>query len=80
MTQIEILQELKILSPMQRLKFIEAALEMLGQDLQRATTFQSQRVERKRALAMAANALLADYSSDVELTVFTSLDGEDVHA
>ena len=37
-----------------------------------------QLVERKRRdLMVAAQALLADYSSDGELTAFTSLDAED---
>ena len=31
-------------------------------------------------LAVAAQALLADYESDSELTAFTALDGEDFHA
>ena len=31
-------------------------------------------------LAAAAQALLADYESDSELTAFTALDGEDFHA
>jgi len=37
--------------------------------------------ERKRmALTAAAQALLADYQTDSELTVFQSLDGDDFHA
>jgi hypothetical protein len=35
---------------------------------------------RKRGLTMAAEALLADYRDDPELTAFTALDAEDVHA
>ena len=33
---------------------------------------------KRRDLALAAQALLADYSNDKELTAFTSLDAEDV--
>jgi hypothetical protein len=33
---------------------------------------------KRRELALAAQALLADYSSDKELTAFTSLDAEEV--
>jgi hypothetical protein len=35
---------------------------------------------RKLSLAAAAESLLADYRDDPELTVFTALDAEDVHA
>jgi len=35
---------------------------------------------RKRGLAAAAAALLADYRDDPELSAFTALDAEDVHA
>lgn len=33
---------------------------------------------RRRDMTMAAQALLADYTSDKELTAFTALDAEDV--
>jgi len=35
---------------------------------------------KRRQLAIAAEALLPDYMTDTELTAFTSLDGEDLHA
>jgi predicted DNA-binding ribbon-helix-helix protein len=35
---------------------------------------------KKQDLAAAAQALLADYQSDPELTAFTALDAEDFHA
>lgn len=35
---------------------------------------------RKRSLAAAAEALLADYRDDPELSAFTALDAQDVHA
>ena len=35
---------------------------------------------KKSSLANAAQALLDDYTTDEELTIFTSLDGEDFHA
>ena len=42
---------------------------------------QKQLEERKKLdLAIAAQALLADYQGDPELTAFTALDAEDVHA
>jgi hypothetical protein len=36
--------------------------------------------DRKRQLASAAEALLADYAAEGELTAFSVLDGEDFHA
>jgi predicted CopG family antitoxin len=42
---------------------------------------QKQLEERKNMeLAVAAKALLPDYQSDSELTLFTALDAEDFHA
>jgi hypothetical protein len=35
---------------------------------------------QREQLAAAAQALLADYETDDELTAFTALDGEDFHA
>jgi len=35
---------------------------------------------RQQELAQAAQALLADYQNDPELTAFTALDGEDFYA
>jgi hypothetical protein len=35
---------------------------------------------KQKELASAAQALLADYQNDADLTAFTALDGEDFHA
>jgi len=35
---------------------------------------------QKSTLAAAAQALLVDYTTDKDLTAFTALDGEDIHA
>ncbi len=35
---------------------------------------------KKQELALAAQALLADYKDDADLTAFTALDSEDFHA
>lgn len=35
---------------------------------------------QQKALAAAAQALLADYQTDAELTAFQALDGDDFHA
>jgi hypothetical protein len=37
-------------------------------------------LRQQRALEQAAQALLADYQADPELTAFTALDGEQFHA
>ena len=74
MTQVEMLEELKKLTPAERLTFIEAALHLIREDLRQ--TEQSSE-ERKRQLAAAAEALLPDYTAGGELTVLTDLDGED---
>ena len=79
MLQTEILEELKKLSPKQRLEVIESAIHLLQEDL-RQVEQPLTRMERKRQLAMAAEALLPDYEEDNELTGFTALDGEDFHA
>ena len=42
---------------------------------------QEQPEEREKLdLALATNALLADYQDDLELTTFSTLDAEDFHA
>lgn len=76
MTQIQILDELRKLSPTERLEVVEAAIHLLREDLQQPPA----QLERKRQLTAAAEALLPDYAEDDELTSFTALDGEDFHA
>ena len=78
MPRLEILDELKKLSLSDRLTIIESAVRHIRDDLQR----DGQAPEpdtRKQQLAIGAEALLADYSSDRELTAFTVLDGEDFY-
>ncbi len=79
MTGKEILEELKKLPPAERTTIIEAALRMTRESLQivekpLATT------ERKKQLTAAAEALLKDYTTDSELTIFTKIDSDDFHA
>ncbi|MDA0745633.1 MAG: hypothetical protein O2954_03890 [bacterium] len=78
MTRIELLDELKRLSPEDRLELIEEALRLLKEDIRK----QSQHVStpnRRFQLAEAARVLLKDYEEDSELTSFTDLDGEAFH-
>jgi hypothetical protein len=79
MTRTEILEEIKKLTPAERLTIIEAALQLVRVDLQQIER-PAIHTERQRQMAAAAETLLADYTMDNELTSFTSLDSEDIHA
>ena len=79
MSQTEILAELKKLAIPERLRIIETVVRYTLDDLRLTAQLPTQN-ERRRQLALAAESLLADYSTDSELTIFTALDGEDVHA
>ncbi len=78
MTQRELLEELKKLPTAERLTVVEAALRLIRDDLQKEVPLAQ--TETRERLAAAAQLLLADYAAGGELTVFTALDGEDVHA
>ena len=73
MTNSEIIDQLKQLTTAERLAVIEAATRLIREDL--SPPDDNERAEDK-AMALAATALPADYQSDLELTAFTSLDGE----
>jgi hypothetical protein len=75
--QTKMIQELNKLSNSERLTIIEASLHLIRNDIHTAKHL---RTDRKRQLSCAAKALLADYSEGGEMTIFTSLDGEDFHA
>lgn len=79
MTQVEILEELERFTISERLTVIEIALRLIREDLQQMEQPLS-RTERKRQLTAAAEALLPDYTSDGELTIFTALGSEDFYA
>jgi len=77
MIQTNMIKELNKLSNTERLTIIEASLRLIRDDINRVKHL---RTDRKRQLSSAAEALLADYSEDGELTIFTSLDSEEFHA
>jgi hypothetical protein len=79
MTNTEILEQLKKLTAAQRLTVIEAALRLTRADLEETEQPTTQTAARAR-LAAAAQALLQDYEAGGELTAFTALDGDDLHA
>ena len=74
MTDREILEQLKKLPTPERLKIVESTVHQLREELEGAV---EQGADR---LALAAQALLADYASNSELTAFTGLDSEPFHA
>ena len=74
MARPDILEKLKGLTAVERLSVAEAALRLIREDLQETT--QPATVKEKQ-LAKAAKTLLPDYKSGGELTVFTTLDGEE---
>ena len=76
MTQGQILEEIGRLPIPDRLTLIEDILRTVRQDLRHAKQAQRQ-VSQKRQLAVAAQAMLADYTAGGELTAFTALDSED---
>jgi hypothetical protein len=77
--QVEILDELNKLPPAERLAIVEGVLRLLRDELRKAEELPS-RPEGQPQLAAAAEALLPDYSSDPELTIFTVLDNQDFDA
>ncbi len=79
MSDIEILDQLKSLTPAERLRIVESTVHQLREDMGRLGA--EGVAETDARLTLAAKALLGDYSENKELTVFTALlDGEAVHA
>lgn len=64
-------QIIKKIAEKENRSFSELVREMLDEQIEQ---------HQKSKLAAAAQALLADYESDDELTAFTALDGKDLHA
>ena len=79
MTQIDVMEALKRFTIPERLTVVEASLRLIREDLQHVER-PPIRLERKRQLTAAAEALLPDYKGDGELTAFTALDSEDFYA
>ena len=79
MTKTDIMEELGKLPPAERLRIIEATLHRVREELQ-GTGLPAQVADRRARMTAAAQALRHDYETDKELTAFTTLDAEDVHA
>lgn len=71
-----------LLDPNTRARLDEVARreERSISDLVREMLQEQLRLLDRRRMADAARALLEDYQTDPELTAFSALDGEDVHA
>ena len=79
MSQIEVLEELRQMPLEERLSIVEEVVRTIRAALpQSVTTTVVNREEMRRRMAVAAQALRADYEHDSELTAFTALDGEDI--
>jgi hypothetical protein len=75
MKTAEIIEQIETLPRADKLRLIEALASSLRSELEPVTIRYP-----VTDLASAAMALREDYASDPELTAFTALDGEDVHA
>ena len=78
MTYAEMLEELKKLTPTERLTLMEVVLQLMREELQHRVQPVAAG-DRAQQLAAAAQALLLDYTTDSELTSFTALDSEDFY-
>ncbi|MEW6664384.1 MAG: hypothetical protein AB1512_04080 [Thermodesulfobacteriota bacterium] len=78
MAEREIIEELKKLTPAERLSIVEATLRSIREEL---TEVQKPlKGALKNRMAVAAKALMRDYTQGGDLTSFTALDSEDFHA
>jgi len=71
-----------LLDPQTRARLDEIAVreQRSRSDIVREMLRKQLHLRNQQEMAAAARALLADYEVDEELTIFTALDGEDVHA
>ncbi len=67
MKTAKIIDEIQRLSVAQRIYIVEKTMSLLRQQ------------EERNTMVDAANALLSDYESDKELTIFTDLDFENFY-
>ena len=79
MTQAQLLHEFGQLAVPEQLELLREALRLMQQSMP-VNKPCSTGVPAKKSLSDAANLLFDDYANDAELTSFTALDGEPVHA
>lgn len=78
MSQTEVLESLKWMTPFERLAVVEAALKLLREDIEPDNHSMAEE-DIEKQMAAAAEAVRWDYENDPELTAFTALDGEDFY-
>lgn len=76
MKQEKLLEELKSLTIIEQLEILEKAVKLVREDFQKDKS-PNDDFDTKKQLSKAAESLLSDYTDDKELTIFTTLDGED---
>lgn len=79
MTQTQLLHEFGQLEVSQQLELLREALRLM-QEKTLASSLPKSGAPTKTSLSEAATLLFEDYARDTELTSFTALDGEPVHA
>jgi len=79
MTQAQLLSEFSLLTLVQQLEVIQAALQIVAQQAQAIDQRQNGH-NKPKSLGEAARLLSDDYRDDVELTSLTVLDGEPFYA
>ena len=79
MTQAQLLQEFGQLPTVQQLELLREALHLMQQTAP-AISLNPTDASTRKSLSDAADRLFADYAHDAELTSFTALDGEPIHA
>ena len=78
MTQAQIVTEFQRLTTPQQLDLLQAALDVVRKSFSQSQP--NSLTAPQASLSDAAQQLLADYETEDELTCFTSLDGEPIHA
>ena len=79
MTQTQLLHEFSQLPMPQQLELLREALHLMQQTAPAIRLNRTDATTRK-SLSDAADQLFADYAHDAELTSFTALDREPIHA
>ncbi len=78
MSQTEVLESLKWMTPFERLAVVEAALKLLREDIEPDNRPMAEEDVEKQ-MAAAAEALRWDYENDPELTAFTATQMQEIN-
>ncbi len=77
MGQMEIIEEIKKLTLVERISLVEETMKLIGEDIGSRRKMLPNNDEIERQMERAAELLKEDYRSGGALTEFTALDGED---